>query len=58
MIAARWSDRKVPRAKPEHDWSSLGADAPGTFAEGVGDTTNPSSQRRYCQAEPVRGTTA
>jgi hypothetical protein len=46
------------KAKPVHDWSSHGADALRTFAEGFGDTTNPLPGRRYYQARPVSRTTS
>jgi phage terminase large subunit len=54
-----WDDeRKVLKAKPVHDWSSHGADALRTFAEGFGDTTGPLPGRRYYQAQPVSRTTS
>jgi hypothetical protein len=48
---------RVLKAKPVHDWSSHGADALRTFAEGFGDTS-PLPGRRYYQAQPVRRTTS
>jgi hypothetical protein len=54
-----WEDeRKVLKAKPVHDWSSNGADALRTFAEGFGDSTSPLPGRRYYQAQPVSRTTS
>jgi hypothetical protein len=43
-----WDEQaKVFRPKPLHDWSSHGADALRTFAQGYGDDSAPQQKRAY-----------